>query len=321
MGEGAPRLVSDIGGTNARFALVPSGSLQPQQERNLLCADFPGPVEAVRHYLALCGAPAVREAAFDVATGITGNFVQLTNGPWRFSIEQTQRALGFERLHVINDFTALALGVPLLATREKRQIGGGAPVPATAIGVIGAGTGLGVSGLLPCKGRWIPVQGEGGHTAFSPMTPREDALLQAARKRFGGHVSTERLVSGPGLKTLYEALCALGGHAAADLQPAQITERALSGSDRCCAEALESFCAMLGTAAGNLAALLGARGGVYIGGGIVPKLGEYFERSAFRARFEDKGRFRAYVSAIPTYTILAETLALRGLASLLDAGE
>lgn len=320
MSEGAPRLVSDIGGTNARFALVPAGSLQPRQERNLLCADFPGPVEAVRHYLASCGAPAVREAAFDVATGITGDFVQLTNGPWGFSVEQTRRALGLEHLYVINDFTALALGVPLLAPAEKRQIGGGAPVPGTAIGVIGAGTGLGVSGLLPYKGRWIAVQGEGGHTAFSPMTPREDALLQAARKRFGSHVSTERLVSGPGLKTLYESLCTLEGRQGAELQPAQITERALGGSDRSCGEALELFCAMLGTAAANLAALLGARAGIYIGGGIVPKLGEYFERSAFRARFEDKGRFRAYVSSIPTYVILAETLALRGLASLLDAG-
>lgn len=319
MRDSAPRLVSDIGGTNARFALVPAGSLQSQGEKNLLCADFPGPVEAVRHYLSLCGAPAVREAAFDVATGITGDFVQLTNGPWGFSVEQTQRALGLERLHVINDFTALALGVPLLGSHEKRQIGAGAPVPGTAIGVIGAGTGLGVSGLLPFKGRWIPVQGEGGHTAFSPMTPREDALLRVAHKRFGSHVSTERLVSGPGLKTLYEALCELEGRPAADLQPAQITERALNGSDRGCGETLELFCAMLGTAAANLAALLGARGGVYIGGGIVPKLGEYFERSAFRARFEDKGRFRAYISAIPTYIILAETLALRGLASLLDA--
>jgi glucokinase len=320
MSEGAPRLVSDIGGTNARFALVPAGSLQPREEKNLLCADFPGPVEAARHYLAQCGAPAVQEAAFDVATGITGDFVQLTNGPWGFSIEQTRRALGLARLHVINDFTALALGVPLLAPSEKRQIGGGAPVPGTAIGVIGAGTGLGVSGLLPYKGRWIPVQGEGGHTAFAAMTPREDALLQIARDRFGSHVSTERLVSGPGLKTVYEALCALEGREPTELQPAQVTELALRGSDRTCVEALELFCAMLGTAAANLAALLGARGGIYIGGGIVPKLGEHFGRSAFRARFEDKGRFRAYVSAIPTYVILAETLALRGLASLLDAG-
>jgi glucokinase len=315
-----PRLVSDIGGTNARFALVPPGSLEPRQEKSLLCAEFPGPVEAARHYLSLAGIPVVREAAFDVATGITGDFVQLTNGPWGFSIEQTRQALGLDRLQVINDFTALALGVPLLEADEKHKVGDGEPVTGAAIGVIGAGTGLGVSGLLPYRGRWIPVQGEGGHGAFSPMSPREDALLQAARGRFGSHVSTERFVSGPGLRTVYELLCELDGQAAMVLEPAQITERALTGSDRLCGEALAMFCAMLGTAAANLAAVLGARGGVYIGGGIVPKLGSYFERSAFRARFEDKGRFRTYVSAIPTYVILAETPALRGLASLLEGG-
>lgn len=321
MHDSAPRLVSDIGGTNARFALVAPGSLAPQEEKTLLCADFPGPVEAARHYLSLVGNPRVREAAFDVATGITGDFVQLTNGPWGFSIEQTQRSLGFERLQVINDFTALALGVPLLAPDEKRQVGTGTPVPGTAVGVIGAGTGLGVSGLVPHRGRWIAIQGEGGHTAFSPMTPREDAVLRFGRERFGSHVSTERLVSGPGLKTLYEALCELDGANAIALQPAQIAECALAGSDRHCCEALAMFCALLGTAAANLAAVLGARGGVYIGGGIVPKLGGYFERSAFRTRFEDKGRFRAYVSTIPTYVILAETIALRGLATALESGE
>jgi len=321
MRDGAPRLVSDIGGTNARFALVPSGSVKPVQEKNLRCADFPGPVEATRHYLSLVGRPPVREAAIDVATGITGDYVQLTNGPWAFSIEQTRRSLGLDRLHVINDFTALALGVPLLGPDEKRQVGPGEPVPETAIGVIGAGTGLGVSGLLPFRGRWIAVQGEGGHTSFSPMTTHEDAVLQAARMRYGGHVSTERLVSGPGLKTLYETVCQLEGQAPVALEPAQVTERALAGSDRQCSEALELFCAMLGTAAANLAAILGARGGVYIGGGIVPKLGDYLERSGFRRRFEDKGRFRAYVSAIPTYVILAETPALRGLASLFDTTE
>ncbi len=321
MRDGAPRLVSDIGGTNARFALVPFGSARPVQEKNLRCADFPGPVEAARHYLSLVGRPPVREAAIDVATGITGDYVQLTNGPWGFSIEQTRRSLGLDRLYVINDFTALALGVPLLGPDEKRQVGSGEPVPETAIGVIGAGTGLGVSGLLPFRGRWIAVQGEGGHTSFSPMTTHEDAVLQAARMRFGGHVSTERLVSGPGLKTLYETVCQLEGQVPAALEPAQVTERALAGSDRQCSEALELFCAMLGTAAANLAAILGARGGVYIGGGIVPKLGDYFERSGFRRRFEEKGRFRAYVSVIPTYVILADTPALRGLASLFETAE
>jgi glucokinase len=321
MTQRAPRLVSDIGGTNARFALVPAGSTQPEHERNLLCADFPGPVEAVRHYLSGVGDPSVPAAAFDVATGITGDFIQLTNGPWGFSIEQTRRTLGLERFHVINDFTALALGVPLLASDERRQVGSGTAVADAAIGVIGAGTGLGVSGLIAHRGRWLPIQGEGGHTALSPMTAREDAVLQVLRERFAGHVSSERLLSGPGIVNLYQALCKLECQAVRFLDPARITEQALAGGDAICVETLEMFCAMLGTASANLAVTLGARGGIYIGGGIVPRLGSYFDRSGFRARFEQKGRFRSYVAAMPTYVILADTLALRGLASLLETAE
>ncbi|HWQ38937.1 MAG TPA: glucokinase [Burkholderiales bacterium] len=321
MTEPPPRLVADVGGTHVRFALVAAGSIEPQHERTLLCADFPGPVEAVRRYLADAGCPVVHEAAFDVATGITGDFVRLTNGPWGFSIEATRRALALRRFEVINDFTALALGVPLLKDTEKQQIGAGAPVPGAAIGVIGAGTGLGVSGLLPHGRRWLAIQGEGGHTAFSPMSEREDAVLRVLRRRFGEHVSTERLVSGPGLLNLYCALCELDGARPAFADPAQITRQALGGGEARCVQTLEMFCAMLGTAAANLAVTLGARGGLYIGGGIVPKLGDYFGRSPFRARFECKGRFSAYLRAIPTYVILAQTLALRGLASVFDGGE
>jgi glucokinase len=318
MPDNVLRLVSDIGGTNARFALVAPGTALPQHERNLLCADFPGPVEAARHYLAGVGNPAVNAAAFDVATGITGDFIQLTNGPWGFSVEQTRRALGIERLHVVNDFTALALGVPLLRAEEKKQIGAGAPVPGTALAVLGAGTGLGVSGLLPHGGRWIAIQGEGGHVALSPMTEREDAVLRVMRPRFGGHVSAERLLSGPGIVNLYQALCQLDGVTAQYSDPADITERGLANGDARCRETLDLFCSVLGTIAANLAVTLGARGGVYLGGGIVPRLGEYFERSQFRARFQQKGRFSSYLSAIPTYVILASTLALRGLATVLE---
>ena len=316
----ALRLVADIGGTNARFALVAPGSTHPQHKRTLLCADFPGPVEAVRHYLAQFDDAVVDEAAFDVATGITGDEIALTNGPWRFSIAATREALKLSRLDVTNDFTALALGVPLLAPAEKRQVGAGTPVAGAAMGVIGPGTGLGVSGLLPLPGRWIPIQGEGGHTALSPMNEREDAVLRVLRRRFGGHVSTERVVSGPGLVNLYRALCDIEQAAPSFSAPEQITQQALSGADEHCMQALDLFCAMLGTAAGNLAAILGARGGIYIGGGIVPRLGEYFfDRSPFRARFEDKGRFHSYIRSIPTYVILADTLALRGLAAMLEA--
>jgi len=313
--DNAPRLVGDIGGTNARFALVADGSGQPEQEQVMRCAEFKGIEQAIRRYLADHGDPVIREAALDVATGITGDSVQLTNGPWGFSIESTRRALALDRLHVINDFTALALAVPTLQPHEIRQVGRGEPVQGTAIAVIGPGTGLGVSGLLPAGDGWIALQGEGGHTAFSPTTAREIEVLRWLMQRFE-HVSTERVVSGMGLENLYQSLCSLDQAHAKALTPVQITEAALTGGDAHCREALDMFCAILGAAAANLVVTLGARAGCYIGGGIVPKLGEHFARSPFRARFERKGRFSDYVTAVPTYVILSETPALRGLATL-----
>ena len=309
------RLVGDIGGTNARFALVADGSGEPEHEQVMRCAGFEGLEHAIRRYLADHGNPVIREAALDVATGITGDFVQLTNGPWGFSIENTRQALALDRLQVINDFTALALAVPTLQAHEIRQVGRGKPVAGTAIAVIGPGTGLGVSGLLPVGQGWIALQGEGGHTAFSPTTPREIEVLRWLMQRFE-HVSTERVVSGMGLENLYQSVCALDQASAKLLTPAQITEAAIAGNDAYCREALDMFCAILGAAAANLVVTLGARAGCYIGGGIAPKLGEYFARSPFRARFEHKGRFSAYVAAVPTYVILSETPALRGLATL-----
>ena len=314
---GAVSLVGDIGGTNARFALVDEGSLQPRDDQTVRCAQFASLEHAIRAYLADHGNPPISHAALDVATGITGDFVQLTNGPWGFSIEQTRRAFGLERLHVINDFTALALSVPTLAPRELRQIGGGAAVPGAPMAVIGPGTGLGVSGLVPSGDLWIPLQGEGGHTAFSPMNERETGVLQWLWQRYD-HVSTERVVSGMGLENLYQALCGLDGRQADRLDPQQITRAALAAGDPYCREALDMFCAILGTAAANLVVTLGARAGCYIGGGIVPRLGDYFARSPFRPRFEAKGRFSTYVAAVPTYVILAENPALRGLATLVD---
>jgi glucokinase len=313
------RLIADVGGTNVRFALLPAGSTRPQREKSLLCADFPGLEQAARYYLDALKVSALKEAAVDVATAITADVVKLTNSPWVFSIEQTRRALGLTRLLVINDFTALALSLPLLEPEELRPVGGGAGFKGSPIALIGAGTGLGVSALIPCSEHWVPIQGEGGHTAFSPMDEREDGVLGVLRRRFG-HVSTERLASGPGLVATYEALCALDQRPAKALNPEQVADAGLNASDPQCAEALRMFCAVLGTAAANLVVTLGARGGVYIGGGIVPRLGDYFLHSPFRARFEQKGRFSNYVAQVPVWVILAENPALRGLASALETG-
>lgn len=314
-----PHLVADIGGTNVRFALVESGVPNPVRAMTLLCADFQGLEQAARHYLAAVGIGAVKRAAFDVATAVTGDLIKLTNSPWAFSIEQTRRALGLEQLLVINDFTALALSLTRLQPDELRKLGGGNGVQGAPLALIGAGTGLGVSGLIPVRDGWVPIQGEGGHVAFSPMDEREDGVLRVLRTRFG-HVSAERILSGPGLVAVYEALCSLDHVVAKALKPEQVTDAGINGTDPRCAEAIHIFCAALGTAAANLVVTLGARGGLYLGGGIVPRLGDYFQSSLFRSRFEHKGRFSRYVAAVPAWIILAETPALRGLAFALDSG-
>jgi glucokinase len=307
------RLVADIGGTNARFALLSEGSEAPQHESTLQCADFADLGAAAAAYLASQGKPPVTEAAVAVATPITSDRIKLTNNDWTFSVDETRTTLGLDRLVMVNDFTALALSLPLLTADEYRQVGGGSPVRNTPIGLIGAGTGLGVSGLVPAREGWIPIQGEGGHTAFSPITPRETEVLKTMWKTYD-HVSTERLASGPGLVALRDCLSAIDGVAASPLAPEDIARCGRDGSDAICREALEMFCGILGSAAANLCVTLGARNGVYIGGGIVPSLGDWFDRSPFRARFEHKGRFRNYVAAVPTYVITARNPALRGVA-------
>jgi glucokinase len=318
-----PQLVADVGATNARFALVNPPGAAPRDERTLRCADFPTLVAAVEHYLAQLGGVRPNAAAVAIANPVTGDHIKMTNHVWEFSIEQSRVALGLERLVVLNDFTALALSLPHIARGELHKVGGGEPAADAAIALIGAGTGLGVSGLIPIfdvggapsrgagSGSWAPLRGEGGHVSLSPVDPREMEILKLVWRDYR-HVSAERLLSGIGFENLYLAIAALEGQSVPPLTPAEITQRALAGGDPLCVNVVNTFCAMLGTVAGNLALTLGALGGLYIGGGIVPKLGVFFDNSPFRARFEDKGRFAQYMSAIPAYVILANNPALIG---------
>jgi len=310
------RLIADVGGTNARFARL-SNTMTPQDERILPGADYPDIVAAIEAYLAPLDGPRPHEAAIAIANPVTGDWVKMTNHSWAFSIETVRQQLGLTRLQVVNDFTALALSVPRLSDAELHFVGGGQAVPHGPIGVIGPGTGLGVSGLIYSSERWLPLQGEGGHVSISPGNPREAAILAQAWQRFG-HVSAERFISGMGLQNIYYALSVLEGCTPQALSPAEISERGQRDTDPICAETLAIFCALLGSVAGNLALTLGATGGVYIGGGIVPRLGAYFNTSPFRRRFEDKGRLSAYLAAIPTAVIQAKNPAFIGLAQLFD---
>jgi glucokinase len=242
----------------------------------------------------------------------------VTNHTWSFSITNLEKALHLDRLVVINDFTALALSLPALTTNELYQIGGGRSVEDAALAVIGPGTGLGVSGLLEPLKNPISLMGEGGHVTLAASNDLEASVIKVLRDRFG-HASAERALSGPGLINLYEAVCKLRHATAKNLSAAQILTHAVDTSDPHCTTALELFFSFLGSVAGNLALTLGARGGVYIGGGIVPRALTVIAASAFRSQFEAKGRFQSYLQEIPTFVITSEVSpALLGASRALD---
>jgi glucokinase len=318
---GFPRLLGDVGGTNARWAWQ-AGPAQPLTHVSTLAAREHASIgNCIAAYLKRHDLPRPRDVAFGIATAVTGDMVSMTNHPWSFSIDDLRRNLGAERLRVLNDFEALAHAVPVLPAADLQAVGSGVAVPGAALAVIGPGTGLGVSGLVSDGSNgWRVIAGEGGHVTLASCTPREASLLAVMRERFG-HVSAERALSGPGLVNLYEAACVLDGETPATLSPAQVLSRSRPGvpeHDTQCEEAVNIFAALLGTVAGNLALTLGARGGVYIGGGIVPRLGERFASLPFRARFDDKGRFRSYLEAVPVWVITAPAPALLGAARALD---
>ena len=316
-----PRLLADVGGTNARFAWQASPGAPITQVRVLPCAQYPTLQAAMHAYLDDLRQGRPQAAAIAIANPITGDAVHMTNHHWAFSQSAVKAEFGLQTMQLLNDFTALALALPALAADDLRQVGGISAQPDAAIGLLGAGTGLGVSGLLPDRrGGWLPIEGEGGHVTLPAVSPRERLLMDGLIQRYG-RASAERLLCGQGLVDACAILCAADGVPTAALpDAASVTEAALSGRLPQAQEALTHFCALLGSVAGNLALTLGARGGIYIGGGIVPRLGEAFDRSPFRQRFEAKGRFKAYLQPIPVWVITSsQSPALIGAARALDA--
>ena len=318
MDQGFPRLLGDVGGTHARWAWQANAAAPLQDISVVRCNASASLYESASLYLAQRVAEPVKAAGIGIATAVSGDEVRMTNHPWTFSIRELQRRLGVERCLVINDFTALALSLPALGAADLLAIGGGAAVAGTVIGLLGPGTGLGVSGLMPLAGGgWSALSGEGGHVTLAAADAREAAVLALLRARFG-HASAERALSGPGLVNLYHALCQLDGALPAPLQPTDVSTAAIDGSDAHCVAAVALFASLLGNVAGNLALTLGARSGIYLGGGVVPRLGPAFDAALFRQRFEDKGRFAGYLAAVPTWLITAATPALTGVARALD---
>lgn len=311
-------LVMDIGGTNIRLGLLKQGEYIPAYIKSFKINAFAHLTDVIALFFADAPDNNVQEAAIAVATPIMGDHIKLTNHRWEFSIEAVRQQFGWKRLKVVNDFTALALSLPLLNADELQAIGNGKADADGTIALLGAGTGLGVSGLLATPAGLYPLAGEGGHVTLGARNARELAIFSHFWAKYG-HMSAERLLSGTGLVEVYQVVCALDGVPAEALDAAAISQRAIAQSCVVCAEVMALFCECLGIVAGNLVLSLGATGGLYIGGGIIPQLGDFFVNSTFRQAFEAHGRFRAYLEAVPVYVIHADQAALRGAAHSLDS--
>ena len=311
-----PRLVADIGGTHARFAL----EVQPLELHHVMVLaseDFVSMEAAIGHYVTSVGQPRIQHAAFAMANPVLGDVVQMTNHHWAFSIASMRLAMGWETLLVVNDFSAQALVVPHLTAKDKVKIGGGQAEAQMPIAVLGPGSGLGVSGLIPHRTGYSAIAGEGGHVSFSPYDGLEADIWAYAKQHFD-HVSAERLLSGAGLALIHEALAQNKESEAQALSVQDIINLALKDEHSLCSRSLEVFSAMLGSFAGNVALTLGARGGVYVCGGMVPRFLKAFRQSSFRTRFESKGRFKPYLAAIPVYVVLNPSAGLLGAAVALQ---
>lgn len=320
MSDTSMGLIADVGGTNARFALC-SAAGEFIFPLTLSCADHDSLESAVREYLRRIDyrGAAIKTAAFAVACPVLEDVVSMTNRNWSFSVSGLKKALDLDSLTVVNDFVAQALAVPLLTEDQKVKIGSGQPAEGFPIAVVGPGTGLGVSILIPERdGGWKALASEGGHATMPAPFVEEERVIAALRQEYG-HVSAERVVSGMGLTNLYRTLLALCGDESVSLPPEEISGKALAGDDLC-REAVQMMFGLLGTLAGNLALTAGALGGVYIAGGIIPRDGllNMFKESSFRIRFEAKGRFTSYLSRIPTYVMTLDYPAFLGLSGLVQ---
>ncbi|MFC3852663.1 glucokinase [Salinispirillum marinum] len=322
-------LIADIGGTNARFALAPKVALEngtlalDEQsvvaEQTLNGADYVTIEDAINAYLAQLPAQYTRptQGCIAIACPTDQDSIKMTNHTWAFSVSALQRALGFAGLRFINDYHALANSIPYLGASGAVKIGGGEPVVGKPMVVTGPGTGLGLGALAFGAAGPVTLETEGGHSHFAATDDVEIHIVQFLRKELS-RVSSERLISGMGLENIYRALCDLRGVTAQPLRAPDISQAAMAQSDPVCVEALTRFCAVVGSYAGDVALMFGAKGGVFIAGGIVPRFMDFFRASPFRQRFEDKARFQSYNAAIPTYVIVSKQPGLLGAAAVLN---
>lgn len=308
-------LVGDVGGTNARFALarMVDGQIALDHHQSFPAEQYPTFLKGVAAFVDGCDVKPTG-GVLAVAGPVTDGAIDLTNSPWAVSETELQ-TLGLNPVRLINDFEALAWGAPVVPSADLAHLGGPeAGDPHSAIAVLGPGTGFGVSALArDIHGVEVAMPSEGGHACFAPGDPIEDEILRILRQRYD-RVSIERLICGPGLLNMHRALAQIDGRESHIDDPAQITEEALADPRSACGATLARFCAILGAVAGDVALTMGSRGGVYIAGGIAPRILPFLKASPFRERFERKGRFQPYMAAIPTWVITHKHAALLGAA-------
>jgi len=315
-------LIADIGGTNIRLALADNnGEKKYTDIETFQCADFISLHDVIALYLNNKNLTQFKiNACLAIACPVDDDLISMTNLPWQFSQKDLKQSLKLNQLTLINDYTAIAMAIPLLNEQQKIKIGGGEAIRGKPISVCGPGTGLGVANLIPISVSGVPqwhcISGEGGHTDFAPIDELEIKILQYL-KTIKKRVSYEQLLSGYGLEQIYQALCHIHNQPDKSLSAIKITEKAINKTCELCIETLNQFCKILGSFAGDLALLMNAQGGVYIAGGIVPRFIDFFKDSAFRNRFETKGRLSKIPKQAPTYVITEEQPGLLGAAAYL----
>ncbi|MDZ7923195.1 MAG: glucokinase [Marinagarivorans sp.] len=315
-----PYVVADIGGTNARFALVSDkkdGLYVLERVQILKGKDFATFEDALHAYLntldnikptAMCAA---------IAGPVIDGVVQMTNLSWKFSCKAVAEEFGFKAFEAINDFAAVAAGVPIMGRDHLITLKEGTPAKGGNKAVFGPGTGLGVAGVINHNGLWLPNPCEGGHVNIAPSSAFEADVIKAAMVHLG-HVSAESFISGPGLVNLYNAICEVEGRTPNNYEPSDVTTKAVDGSDATCRTTLETFCSLIGSFAGNLALTYGATGGIYLAGGILPRFSDFIKTSDFATKFAHKGPMSSYVENIPAYLITHPELAFNGAAAWLE---
>jgi glucokinase len=309
-------LLGDIGATNARFALLSNGSLSAISSFEV--AKFGQFTDVLANFVKeRCRQTKINQALLAIAGPVTDERVLLTNSTWIIDPRELQMRFGLQ-VRIVNDFEAVALSLPSLTSTDLAEIGGGRPELGAPMAVLGPGSGLGVACLVHRSEKRVVIASEGGHATLAPNCDQEDRIVAHLRERFG-HASAERAISGGGLENIYQAIAALEGLKIPPQSATEITKNAISGECQLARRSLYMFCAFLGSFAGNVALTFGARGGVYIAGGISPRILNFLIRSEFRKRFEAKGRFQSYLEAIPSYVITHPAAALIGLKSLVEA--